>query len=170
MTYAKLISTTAIDRNPPRRATIDGRAVAGELPAEYLATLGYYPLDESAPEPQDAPEGHRYEARYEVRYDYDDPETPPRVVRSWVLVADPPPPPVDYSKRKLYRVFLERGVWPQVKAWMEAQGVWEDWEYATTLASDDELMVAAIPALMALLGVTDAEMREILAACEAGAQ
>lgn len=28
MAYAKLISENIIDRNPPRRATIDGRAVA----------------------------------------------------------------------------------------------------------------------------------------------
>jgi hypothetical protein len=50
MTYAKLITETAIDRNPPRRATIGGALVVGVLPADYLATLGYFPLDESAPE------------------------------------------------------------------------------------------------------------------------
>lgn len=164
MTYARIISTTSIDRNPPRYATIDGRAVAGELPADYLATLGYYPLDESAPAPT-LPDGYHAEPRYA----YDDAETPTRVVRSWEVVADPPAPPHSFSKRKLYRAFVARGVWPQVKAWMEAQGVWEDWEYATTLASDDPLMVTAIPAIQQLMGLTDTEMAEILVSCEVGA-
>jgi len=161
MTCAKLISTTAIDRNPPRRATINGALVVGNLPADYLATLGFYTLDESAPKPQDAPDGRHYEPRYAC----DDAGAPARVVRSWALVADPPPPPVDYSKRKLYRVFLGRGVWPQVKAWMEVQGVWEDWEYATTLQSDDPFMASAIPQIQRLMGLADGEMAEILAAC-----
>lgn len=161
MTYAKLINETAIDRSPPRRTTIDGALVVGDLPADYLATLGYYPLDESAPEPT-PPDGYHAEPRYAYHHD----ETPTRIVRSWALVADPPPPPVDYSKRKLYRVFLARGVWPQVKAWMESQGVWEDWEYATTLASDDPLMATAIPAIQQLMGLTDEEMAEILQSCE----
>jgi hypothetical protein len=161
MTYARIITETAIDRNPPRRATIDGRAVAGELPAEYLATLGYYPLDESAPAPTPQDGYHA-----EPRYAYDSDEKPTRIVQSWEVVQDAPPPPVDYSKRALYRVFQSRGVWPTVKAWMESQGCWEDWEYATTLASDDPLMATAIPAIRQLLGVTDAEMRKILESCE----
>lgn len=160
MTYAKLITETSIDRNPPRRATIDGRAVAGELPAEYLAALGYYPLDESAPEPQDAPEGHHYEARYA----YDSDETPTRIVRSWVEVEDPPPPPRSFSKRKLYRAFTEAGVWPQIKAYMEQAGIWEDWEYATTLDEDDPLIAAAVPAIQSALAWTAEQMEAVLAA------
>lgn len=159
--YAKLISNTSIDRNPPRRATIAGRAVAGELPADYLATIGFYPLEETAPAP-DTQDGYHVEPRYA----YDSDEAPTRIVRSWEVVQDPSPPPVDYSKRALYRVFRERGVWPTVKAWMESQGCWEDWEYATTLASDDPLMATAVPAIRQLMGLTDEDMAEILAGCE----
>ena len=160
MTFAKLISSTAIDRNPPRHATIGGALVVGELPADYLATQGYCPLQETpAPTPR---EGYHMEPRYA----YDDAEHPAAVVQSWEEVQDPPPPPVDYSKRALYRALTTRGVWATVKAWMESQGVWEDWEYATTLASDDPLMATAIPAIQSLLGVTDAEMRGILESCE----
>ena len=163
--FARLISETKIDTNAPRSAVIDGSTVCGQLPEDYLNSIGWYRLEET-PMPQDAPEGYHAEPRYA----YDDAETPTRVVRSWALVQDPPPPPVDYSKRKLYRVFLERGVWADVRGFMEAMGCWEDWEYATTLQSDDPLMATAIPPIQQLLGVTDEEMREILASCEVGAQ
>lgn len=162
MTYARLISETEIDRDAPRWAAIGDRIVVGDLPADYLASLGYYPLQETpAPTPR---EGWHVEPRYA----YDDAGHPAAVVQSWVEVEveNPPPPPVDYSKRALYRVFKERGVWPTVKAWMEAQGVWEDWEYATTLQSDDPLISAAKTAIQALMGLTDEEMEAILAGCE----
>ena len=159
MTYAKIISETAIDRNAPRRATIDGRAVVGELPADYLATLGYYPLDETAPAPT-PPDGYHAEARYA----YDDVAAPTEIVQSWEVVQDPPPPPRSFSKRKLYRAFTEAGVWPAIRAYMESAGVWEDWEYATTLDEDDPLIAAALPALQAALGWTAEQMEAVLAA------
>ena len=62
---------------------------------------------------------------------------------------------------------MRLGVWPQVKAYMEQAGAWEDWEYATTLESTDPLMVAAVEAVRSMLGYTDAQMREVLAKCVA---
>ena len=89
-----------------------------------------------------------------------------RAVQRWTPYV-PKPMPIDYSKRKLYREFMRLGVWPQVKAYMEQAGAWEDWEYATTLESTDPLMVAAVEAVRSMLGYTDAQMREVLSKCVA---
>jgi hypothetical protein len=158
MTYAKLISETRIDTNAPRSAVIDGSTVCGLLPEDYLNSIGWYRLEETpAPEPR---EGYHYEARYA----YDSAEAPTRVVRSWVEVQDPPPPPRSLSKRKLYRALGAAGIWEGAKSYMESAGCWEDWQYATTLDEDDPLIVAAVAALKAQLGLTDEQVEAILAA------
>lgn len=75
--------------------------------------------------------------------------------------------PVEYSRRLLYREFMRLGVWDKVQSWMQAQGVWEDFLFATTLESDDALMVGAIKALPSVAGITDAELKEVLSRCVA---
>jgi len=154
MNYARLISETAIDRNPPRSAVIGGRRVSGQLPASYLATLGYYPLDES-PAPAEPPAaGMHWEARYALAEG--------RVAQSWAQVADPPPAPRSLSKRRLYRALAAAGLWEPVKGYMEQAGVWEDFALATTLDEDDPLIVAAVAALQAQLGLDDATVAGLL--------
>ena len=158
MTYARIISETKIDTNAPRSAVIDGSTVCGQLPEDYLNSIGWYRLEETpAPEPR---EGYHYEARYA----YDSAEAPTRVVRSWAEVEDPPPPPRSLSKRKLYRALVAAGIWEGAKSYMEGAGCWEDWQYATTLDEDDPLIVSAVAALKAQLGLTDEQVEAILAA------
>ena len=158
MTYARLISETKIDTNAPRSAVIDGSTVCGQLPEDYLNSIGWYRLEETPmPEPR---EGYHFEARYA----YDSDETPTRVVRSWAEVQDPPPPPRSLSKRKLYRALGAAGIWEGAKSYMESAGCWEDWQYATTLDEDDPLIVAAVAALKQSLGLTDEQVEAILAA------
>ena len=156
--FARLISETKIDTNPPRSAVIDGSTVCGQLPEDYLNSIGWYRLEETpAPEPR---EGYHYEARYA----YDSAEEPTRVVRSWAEVQDPPAPPRSLSKRKLYRALGAAGIWEGAKSYMESAGCWEDWQYATTLDEDDPLIVAAVAALKQSLGLTDEQVEAILAA------
>lgn len=156
--YAKLLSETSIERNPPRSAVIDGSTVCGQLPEDYLNSLRWYRLEETPmPEPR---EGYHYEACYA----YDSAEEPTRVVRSWAEVKDPPPPPRSLSKRKLYRALGAAGIWEGAKSYMEGAGVWEDWQFATTLDEDDPLIVAAVAALKQSLGLTDEAVEAILAA------
>ena len=156
--YARLISETRIDTNAPRSAVIDGSTVCGQLPEDYLNSIGWYRLEETpAPEPR---EGYHFEARYA----YDSAEAPTRVVRSWAEVQDPPPPPRSLSKRKLYRALGAAGIWEGAKSYMEGAGCWEDWQYATTLDEDDPLIVAAVAALKQSLGLTDEQVEAILAA------
>ena len=156
--YARLISETRIDTAAPRSAVIDGSTVCGQLPEDYLNSIGWYLLEETpAPEPR---EGYHFERRYA----YDSAEAPTRVVRSWAEVQDPPPPPRSLSKRKLYRALGAAGIWEGAKSYMESAGCWEDWQYATTLDEDDPLIVAAVAALKQSLGLTDEQAEEILAA------
>lgn len=157
--YARIISETKIDTNAPRSAVIDGSTVCGQLPEDYLNSIGWYRLEETpAPEPRGG--GYHFEARYA----YDNDEAPTRVVRSWAEVQDPPPPPRSLSKRKLYRALGAAGIWEGAKSYMESAGCWEDWQYATTLDEDDPLIVAAVAALKQSLGLTDEQVEQILAA------
>lgn len=154
--YAKFVSETAIDRNLPRSAAWEGSTVCGDITTipGLPESLGFLPFDETPmPEPR---EGYHEEARYT--------ETDGRIVQSWVEVANPPPPPRVFSKRKLYRALSASEVWAPAKAYMEQAGCWEDWEYATTLDEDDPLLVAAIAALKQQLGLTDEQVEAILAA------
>lgn len=154
--YAKFVSETAIDRNLPRSAAWEGSMVCGDITTipGLPESLGFLPFDETpAPEPR---EGYHEEARYAV--------ADGRIVQSWVEVANPPPPPRVFSKRKLYRALSAAEVWAPAKAYMEQAGCWEDWEYATTLDEDDPLLVAAVNALKTQLGLTDEQVEAILAA------
>jgi|GEM_PF-2891353 len=159
MTYARLISETRIDTNAPRSAVIDGSTVCGLLPEDYLNSIGWYRLEETpAPEPR---EGYHFE----VRYAYDSDETPTRVVRSWAEVQDPPPPPRSLSKVKLMRALKARSLWLPVKAFIEASENYADeWALSTTLDEDNALIVSAVAALKAQLGLTDEQVETILAA------
>jgi hypothetical protein len=156
--YAKLIRETRIDTNAPRSAVIDGSTVCGQLPEDYLNSIGWYRLKETpAPEPRD---GYHFEARYA----YDSAEAPTCVVRSWAEVQDPPPPPRSLSKRRLYRALSAAGIWEPVKAYMESVGAWTDFDLATTLDEDDPLIVAAVAALRQSLGLSDEQVEAILTA------
>lgn len=75
--------------------------------------------------------------------------------------------PVEYSRRLLYREFVTLGAWDKVRDWMQSQGVWEDFLFATTLESDDALMVGAIKAIPGVIGITEAQLKEILSRCVA---
>ena len=157
--YARLISETKIDTNAPRSAVIDGSMVCGLLPEDYLNSIGWYRLEETpAPEPR---EGYHFEARYA----YDSSEAPTRVVRSWAEVQDPPPPPRSLSKVKLMRALKARSLWIPVKAFIEASEDYADeWSLSTTLDEDNALIVSAVAALKAQLGLTDEQVEAILAA------
>lgn len=156
MNYARLISETAIDRNPPRHARLpDGRTVSGELPADYLATLGYHPLDESPRPSEDPAAGTHWEPRYAL--------ADGRVAQSWVQVPDPPAPPRSLSKVRLMRALKARDLWAPVKAFIAASETFADeWELSTTLDEDHELVKNAVGALRTQLGLDDATVARLL--------
>ena len=102
--YAKLLSETSIDRNPPRSAVIDGAFVCGTLPEPYLNSQGWYRLVET-PMPT-ARDGYHYE----FRFAYDDESAPTAILKNWIEVENPPPPPRTFSKIKLKGAIAEAGL------------------------------------------------------------
>lgn len=74
--------------------------------------------------------------------------------------------PKDLSRVKLYRKFKAMGIWDQVKDWMQSQdGVWEEWEYSTTLEKENQLVKSAIVVLKSEFGLSDEVVDNILAEC-----
>lgn len=71
--------------------------------------------------------------------------------------------PKDLSRVKLYRKFKAMGIWDRVKAWMQSQdGVWEEWEYSTTLERENQLVKTAIKVLKEQFGLSDDVITEII--------
>ena len=164
--YARLISNTSIDRNAPRQAVIDGRYVTGELPEPYLNSQGWYRLETTpAPETQDG-----YHA--EQRYAYDSDETPTRIVQSWEVVQDAPPPPRVFSKLKLKMALAQAGLLQQFLTVLQGVELVECSGYmasdafadAVNLSEANDGFKAAVKAAKNALGVTDEQIEAILEA------
>lgn len=162
--YAKLIDQTTISTNPPRSATIDGRSVTGELPEPYLNSIGWYRLDTTpAPETQ---EGYHAEPRYA----YDNDEAPTRIVQSWEVVQDPPPPPRTISKFKLKLAIASKGFLPQFEQLLASVEVLPGYSGAAafadavTLDEDNEKFKDAVKAVKSQFGLTDEQVEQILSA------
>jgi len=157
--YAKLLSETSIDRNPPRSAIIDGRFVTGELPEAYLNSQNWFRLTET-PMPDNPQEGYHVERRYA----YDDAGAPTAIVESWVEVQDPPAPPRSLSRKKLRDAFVELGVWNAVRDYLQTSDKWEIFLLSTTLDEDNELVQEAIGALRETFGLSQEQIESILSA------
>lgn len=156
--YAKLLSETSIDRNPPRSAVIDGAFVCGSLPEPYLNSRGWYRLVET-PMPT-ARDGYHYE----FRFAYDDESAPTAILKNWVEVQNPPDPPRSLSKVKLMRALKERQLWAAVKAFIQSsESLADEWELSTTLDEDHELVKNAVGALRTQLEIPEQTIKEILA-------
>lgn len=162
-TYARLISATSIDRNPPRQAVIDGRSVTGELPEPYLNSQGWYRLVETPmPEP-------RVGYHYEPRYAYDDAENQTKIEQSWVEVEDPPPPPRVFSKLKLKGAIATAGLLPAFKEMLSGMEVApgytakEAFDDAVNLSEAHPKFADAVAVAKQILPVTDEQIEAILA-------
>lgn len=161
MTYAKIISETTVDRNPPRRATINGRDVTGELPADYLATLGYLPFDETPMPSVEPTAGKHWEPRYA--------EAEGRVAQSWTQVDNPAPAPRTFSKLKLYATLAQMGLWDSLATWLNTQtyegvSAYTAFMLAQELTEDHPMFNRWLAAAKTALDVTDEQAEAILAA------
>ena len=65
----------------------------------------------------------------------------------------------DISKRKLMNNLKAANLWTLVKGFMEQHDIWEDFALATTLDSNDPLLLGAVTQLVAA-GITDKETLE----------
>ena len=139
MAYAKFISETEIDRNPPRSATIDGCLVTGILPREYLATLGYIPFADTPMPDTEPTAGNHWEERFSIVSGV--------ICNTWVEAPDVAPVR-SISKRKLMNVLKAVNLWTPIKGYMEQNDLWDDFAMATTLDDNDPLLTQAITALV----------------------
>lgn len=157
MTHARLLSETAIDRNEPRSAVVGDRLLRGQLPVDVLASLGYYPVDESTQPTVPATGFHN-----EPRYAYDNPSSPSSIVRTWAEVEDPPAPPAVYSKLKILLAAREAGfltaLISMIEADPETKWIWD----ASNTIEDNELLAAYLPDIAQALGRTTAELKAFL--------
>lgn len=73
--------------------------------------------------------------------------------------------PTIYSKYKAYLALRGAGVWPQVKAWLEANDLWDAFMIANDFSEDDPLFKKGIAELQVVVGWTDEQIAAILALC-----
>lgn len=85
-----------------------------------------------------------------------------------VLLAEARKPrPTTYSKMRCVAELTRLGVWEQVKAWIEEHGLYDLYLAAQDFSEDNEYFQQGKAALQQALGLTDAQVAEILAKCVA---
>ena len=143
----------------PSTLVINGHTVWNPH-AEHYAQMGYLPvLDEYPSEP--APEGYHYEAKGWAEQDG-------TIRRVYETVANPPPAPRVFSKMKCVAALMEAGVWAEVKAWIEAAGLYDLYLAAQDFREDNEYFVRGREQLQAVLGWSDEQVEAILKECAIG--
>ena len=77
----------------------------------------------------------------------------------------PPPPPRTFDKYKLVDALITAGVWDHVEAWLkETPYAWLRVQMAPDISEDEPLLAQGIAAVKQLLGWTDEQVEEVLAA------
>ena len=157
-----------IDPNDANRViyAANGGVYNGRLyptfPDAVQRALGNLPAAPDTPPKDPAPEGYHYETRNfaveggEIR-------------RQYVAVQDPPPPPLTFSKLKLFAALSQAGLWDALKAWLAAQSfegmnAWDAFTLANELTEDHPMFNQWFAAAKTALGVTDEQAEAILAA------
>ena len=75
------------------------------------------------------------------------------------------PPVARYSKMKVVATLTAAGVWPQVKAWIEANGLYDLYLAAQEFADDNAWFQQGLSALKDALGWSDEQVQSVLSAC-----
>lgn len=124
------------------------------LSAEKYLEAGYLPVIEEEPNP---PEG--MEPAYQECVEEDG-----KIVYRWKYRVPMKVPRV-FSKLRAVEALMELGVWNEVRAWIEEQGLYDLYLAAVEFSEDDERFVAGVSALKSKLGLTDGQVESILARC-----
>lgn len=78
----------------------------------------------------------------------------------WGPTGEPPVP--TYSKMKCVMALTKLGVWPQVKAWIESQGLYDLYLAAQDFTADNEYFKQGLAALKEQLGLDDDQVAAVL--------
>lgn len=119
----------------------------------------WLPIDRSAPN-EPAPDGKHWDATGWL-------EQNGVIRRVFALVDDPPPPPRTFSKLRAIAALKAAGVWAQVKAWIETEGLMDEYLAAQDFKEDNEYFVRGLGALKAQLGWSDEQAEAVLSQCVA---
>ena len=159
-TYYRYNALTRILTAEPRYiVTIDGRTIANPTAEQYATLRDAYPRGEDAPQPE------LQEGKVAAYNGYLLGESDHLWHKQWMLVDAPPTPPRIFSKLKVVAALTEAGVWAQVKAWIEANGLYDLYLAAQEFAEDNEWFAQGKGALQTALGWTDEQVEALLAKC-----
>ena len=125
------------------------------LTAEKYLAAGYMPVEEEPPNTQDGMEP--------VSLEYV--EGNGKIFSRWVYRALVKAPRI-FSKLKTVEALIGLGVWPEVREWIEAQGLYDLYLAAVEFSEDDARFVAGVHALKNKIGLSDEQVENILARCE----
>ena len=81
---------------------------------------------------------------------------------AWELADVPPPPPRVFSKLRVVAALMDAGVWAQVKAWMEQNGLYDLYLAANEFAEDNAYFVTGRTQLQSALCWTDEQVEAVL--------
>lgn len=124
--------------------------------AGYLAVVNTPPSDP-------APDGKHWEPRgWKL-----EPEsaTADMIVRVYVAVDDPPPPPRVFVTADLVEALMAEGIYQQVRDWIVEKGMLDLVLATKEFDENNENFAAGRAALQSALGWTDEEVEELLAKC-----
>ena len=146
MMYAQVSNSQLVNATEGHSLHRGDGSVVSNPTAEQLAAEGFYPVPA-------IPAG--------------------KMATSWSLVdgslvpvlADAPKAARVFSKMKLVAALTKLGYWPQVKSYIEAQGLTDLYLAAQVVAEDNDYFVAGLAAVKQTLGLTDEQIESVLANC-----
>lgn len=151
MTYAKLIDGH-LELAPDTFKTENG--VLTRPSHLDKKARGYKPVLHTKA-PQSTHKGKHWTTNGYIETDHD-------IRTKWVLVDNPPR---IFSKMKAVLALTEMGVWQQVKAWIDANGLTDVFLAAQAFKEDDQFFKKGLTALKEQLHLTDEQIEALLSAC-----
>lgn len=132
----------------------DGRVIVGlhALTDAERGACGWYRILPSV-----APVAHSNEVWRITSYTFAEGTATPVYTCSWKKVK-----PRTFSKLKIVAALMEAGVWPQVKAFIEQQGLYDLYLAAQDFSEDNAYFIQGKAALQQSLGWTDEQVEAIL--------
>ena len=160
-TYYRYNDLTRVLTAEPRYIVLSDRTkIVNPTAAQYATHRNAYPKGEDAPMPEPQ-EGQVVEyAGYELG------EEDHLWHKQWVLVDAPPTPPRTFSKLRIVAALTSAGVWPQVKSYIEQEGLYDLYLAAQDFREDNDYFAQGRTALQTALGWTDEQVEAVLAAAE----
>ena len=148
--------TRVLSAEPRYIVTLDGRTIVNPTAEQYADLRDAYPKGEDAPLPEPQ------EGKVVEYGGYALGESDHLWHKQWILVDAPPPPPRTFSKLRIVAALTNAGVWAQVKAYIEREGLYDLYLAAQDFREDNEYFTQGKAKLQIALGWTDAQVEDVL--------